>query len=154
FTNPNGTNFYLAFASDRIPTFDPADTEQSNVTGFAPGPANTSSIYYVIASSDGGNTINAESAPSNNVFGGGANRVDTANDTLVAGVLNDVTKPQYRDQYPAFAPFVKVFRVGLQSNRNGAYNTNGFGNGFTKTPVTLNNIFIASLIDITAPTLI
>jgi hypothetical protein len=155
FTNTNGLTYYIGFSSDRIPQFAAGDTQQRFVQSYVKGPNNTSSIYYATfarnAVSDPALTI-TENVPTDTA--NGARRIDTANDTLVSGILNDVTKPRFRDVYPTFAPFIKVFRVGLQSNRNGSYQTSGFGSGFTVTAPELNNIFISSLIDITAPTLI
>lgn len=158
YTNQNGFNLYLAFSSARIPQFDPADTTQRTVTGFAQSPTNTRSIYYVVIDrTTGGNSIAnvfTENPPTDFDTNGsdGARRIDTANDTLVNGVLYDVTQPRFSDQYPAFAPFITVFRTAFQSNRNGDLNLNAFGSGFTLSPA--NNLFIASLVDITAPTLI
>ena len=155
--NPQGDIYYLGFSSNRVPQFAQGDTEQATVTGWAPGPNNTSSIYYGVISRDKGGSLLSENTPTdlNNLQSDGARRLDTANDTLVNGRLNDVTKPRYRDQYPNFAPFITVFRMGFQSNRNGNYSTDGFGNGFSgPTSATQNNLFIASFIDITAPTLI
>ncbi|GAB4468651.1 MAG: hypothetical protein OHK0029_41150 [Armatimonadaceae bacterium] len=156
FTNVNGDDYYLAFSSNRIPQFATGDTTQANVTGFTTGPANTSSVYYAIYTRNRGTTRLIEAAPTdrNNLDSDGARLVDTANYTLVRGTLNDVTQPQYNDRYPTWAPIIKVFRIGFQSNRNGDYRTNGFGTGFNRTAPTLNNILFASLIDITAPTLV
>lgn len=156
FTNANGNTFYLAFSSNRIPTFAQADTTQSTITGWQPGSATASSIYYVVASRNRGDTILTEAAPTdlNNVDADGARRLDTANDTLVNGRLNDVTRPRFRDRYPTWSPILQSFRIGFQSNRNGNYATNSFGSGFTPTAQELHNTFFASVIDITAPNLI
>jgi hypothetical protein len=156
FTNVNGDEYYLAFSSNRIPRFANNDPTQSNIVGFQRGPENTSSIYYVIYTRNRGTTrlIEADPTDLNNTDSDGARRLDSANDTLVGGVLNDVTQPRYNDRYPTWAPIVKVFRIGFQSNRNGSYRANGFGGGFTLTPTALNNILFASVIDITAPTLV
>lgn len=159
FFNGAGETLYLGFSSSRIPTFAAADTQQQTITGWADGPVNTSSIYYVIF------TRTAVSAPDtrlteavatdlNGVGADGARRLDTANSTQAVNGLNDVTKPVYRDRFPAWSGVANTFRIGFQTNRNGNYNTNGFGSGFTQTQRTLNNIFIGSLIDITAPTLV
>jgi len=158
FFNPEGDTFRLAWSSDRVPVFDASDTEQTGaVIGWKQGPADKSGIYYAVITRNRGNSLLFEANPIdlNNVDADGARQLDTANDTLVKGVRNDPTLPRYRDQYPAIGPFVTAFRIGFQSNRNGNYNTNGFGSGFSApTGPTQNNLFIASTIDITAPTLI
>ena len=157
FLNDIGDTFYLAWSSDRIPQFAATDTEQSRITGWAAGPANTSSIYYAVSSRNKGGSLLSENDPTNldNLDADGARRLDTANDTLVNGRLNDVTAPRYRDQYPSFSPFITVFRMGFQSNRNGNYTADGFGSGFSNpTPANQNNLFIASIIDTIAPSLI
>ncbi|MDX1934073.1 MAG: carboxypeptidase regulatory-like domain-containing protein [Capsulimonadales bacterium] len=156
FINPNGDDLFIGFASDRIPTFASGDTTQNTVTGWNAGPANTSSIYYAVVSRNQGNTLLGEADPTNldGVDADGARRLDTANDTLQGGILNDQTRPRFRDQYPTFAPFVRVTRMSCQSNRVGSYAKDGIGTGFTVTNAKANNLFIASLIDITAPTLI
>ena len=157
FFNDQGDTFYLGWSSNRIPQFDPADTTQSRPLSWIAGPPTASSIYYAIASRNRGGNLLFEADPTdlNNTDADGARRLDTGNDTLISGRLNDVTRPRYRDQYPTFAPFIKAFRMGFHSNRNGNYNTDGFGSGFSApTSPTQNNLFIASTIDITAPTLI
>jgi hypothetical protein len=159
FTNQNGQTYIIGFSSNRIPQFTPTDTAQRTIQSFAAGPPNTASIYYSFFSRNGAPDPAAtlvEVAPTdiNNLGSDGARRLDAANDTLTGGILNDVTKPRFFDRYPTFAPFIKVFRVGLQSNRNGSYFKDAFGAGFTPTAVNLNNILVASLIDITAPTLL
>ena len=152
FTNNNGQNLYLAFVSNRIPVFANTDTTQGTVNAWTIGPSSARTIYYGIASRNNGANLLQEVAPTDldSVASDGVRELDTANDTLQGGVLNDRTKPRFRDQYPAFAPFVKVFRLGFQSNRSGTYAKDGVGVGFTVTDTKTNNLFIASLIDITA----
>jgi hypothetical protein len=159
FFNTTGNSFYISYSSNRIPTFATNDTQQTTITGWAVGPGNTSSIYYAIF------TRNAQAFPYTRLVeaaatdldgtgSDGSRRLDTANSTLATNGLNDVTRPVFRDRFPTWAPIIRAFRIGIQSNRNGNYNTNGFGTGFVPTARTLNNVFIASLIDITAPTLV
>ena len=166
FTNPAGQTLYLGFSSDRVPTYLPADTQQSFPQTFVVGPPGTSSIYYVVFSRTGGNgTVSpprlgngffGENVPTDldNVTADGARLIDTANETPTASGGRNLTQPRFADLFPTFAPFIGVFRSGFQSNREGTLNRNGFGNGFTVTPLNRNNLFIASLIDINAPSLI
>ena len=135
FTNVNGDDFRLSFSSDRIPTFAANDPNQTTITGWTLGPANTASIYYARFSDDRGGTrlTEAIATDQDRVGSDGARRLDTANDTLVNGVLSDVTKPRFKDRYPTWSPIIKAFRIGFQSNRNGNYSTSGFGSGFTVT---------------------
>ena len=166
FTNPQGQTLYLGFSSDRIPTYLPSDTDQSFPQTFVVGPPGTSSIYYVVFSRTGGNGTVSPPRLGNGFFGeavatdldslnaDGARLIDTANETPTASGGRNLTQPRFADVFPTFAPFIGVFRSGFQSNREGTLNRNGFGNGFSVTPLNRNNLFIASLIDINAPSLI
>ena len=166
FTNPQGQTLYLAFSSDRVPTFAPSDTQQSFPQSFNVGPAGTSSIYYVVFTRTGGvgttapprlgDGFFAEADPRDldNLNQDGARLVDTANETATASGGRDLTQPRFADQFPTFAPLIAVFRAGFQSNREGSLQRNGFGGGFTVTPPNRNNLFIASIIDTNAPSLI
>ena len=166
FTNLNGQTLYIGFSSNRIPAFAAADTDQGSPTSFTAGSANTLSIYYVVFTRTGGtgsvspprigDGFFGEAAPTDvdSVNADGARLLDTGNETATAIGGRDLTKPRFADQFPTFAPFTTVFRVGYQSNREGTLSRNGFGTGFTPTPISRNNLFIASIIDINAPSLI
>ena len=124
FSNNNSSNFYLAWASTRQPNVNAA-------------PAATHDIYYTLVSADAGVSIFPESVA-------GATQLDTGDPGLV-----------FDDLYPTFAPFLGgVFRIGFQSNRTGVYQINNFptGNGFVQSAS--HDLFIATVIDINAPTLI
>ena len=136
YTNPgpsqggNSSTLYLAWASDRS----------------KPG-SKIHDIVYTRASDTGGGAIQSEGVL---LSTSGALQLDTADPSNT-----------YDDIYPTFAPFIRLLRVGFQSDRNGNYVVDGFptppsgadANGFVKTTPN-SDIYIATLIDISAPTLL
>ncbi|MFM7320466.1 MAG: carboxypeptidase regulatory-like domain-containing protein, partial [Armatimonadota bacterium] len=132
FTNATGNNLYVAFSSTRRPDVPGAPTAFTNGT--------TYDLYMVRASNDGGTTLTVEAAPTDANLG--AKRVDTVDDGYA-----------YNDHYPSWSPVVNQTRFAFQSDRTGGLLVNGFGDGFTATPGT-NDLFIASAVDISAPTLV
>jgi hypothetical protein len=125
FTNSAGTSQFLAYAS----------TRQLSGSTVISGP--TKDIYITRVSTDGGASLLTENSAT------AAVRVDTADPNFA-----------YDDEYPAWSPIITLTRIALQSDRTGNYQTNNFPTtGFTGTPG-VRDLFLASLIDISAPTLI
>lgn len=131
YTNNDGNQYYLAFASNRQPDNAAAPTAFSE--------APTNDIYYVVVSRDRGQTLLEEKAPGT---GDGARAIDSADPTYI-----------YNDTYPAWSPVVTLTRTIFQSDRTGSLFANNYGNGFTATPG-VHDIFLASIVDVTAPTLV
>jgi hypothetical protein len=150
-TNPGGQvtqNEYLTYASTRQPQFDPNDTTNTTITGYTAGTLHH--IFYELTSTDAGNTVTPEGAIGS---ANGANYLDTG---------DNPTTPQFDDRYPTWSPFVNIFRIAFQSDRTGDYffdNFEGYvptgqaNNNFKLTPGR-NCLFVATVIDITAPTLL
>jgi hypothetical protein len=132
-------------------------------------PGNASRLYLAWASTRVA-TGNSASPNHDIYFGLVSTTATTGGESLIApeGTLAPTLQlntgdaaNNYDDRFPTFAPFIRVFRIGFHSDRNGNLVTNNFPNvpggadvrGFTKTPGR-NDIFIATVIDITAPTLI
>ncbi|GEM_PF-2469193 len=134
-TNPGALTLNLAWASNRQAVYDPADSTRTVVTGYTAGA--TFDVYYARQTSNYTNPASAEVEDDLT----DAKRLDTADDNYV-----------YNERYPTWAPFVTAYRISVQSNRIGTYQKDGFGNGFTLTPA--QDLLIASVIDIAAPTLI
>ena len=132
YTNATGQNIYLAFASSRQPDVPGAPTAFND--------GGTYDIYMVRSSNDEGTTVLSEATPSN--IAQGAKLVDTAD----AGYV-------YNDQYPTWSPVISMSRVCFQSDRTGNLFVNNYGDGFQSTPDT-HDIFLASAVDVSAPTLI
>jgi hypothetical protein len=130
--NPNSTQYYLAFASTRRQDGAPA------------GPGAPKDIYYIIANNTvlTTGTLRPETAPTAtpaNV----ARRLDTADDRF-----------EFDDEYPTFPPFRNVLQIGFHSDRRGTQAKENFpGSGFIRTP-NIRDIFVATLFDIDAPTLL
>lgn len=139
--NPQGRDVYIAFASTRrdvreIPT-DPA----SRIVDYTA--ATTFDLYYVRALDPVTNAPVVETAPT------GANparKLDTVDPSY-----------RYNDEYPSFSPFATIFRVCHQSDRTGSLNVNESNifnlDSFTLTPGR-RDLFVTTLVDIAAPTLI
>jgi Tol biopolymer transport system component len=155
--NPLGQDTYIAFASTRRPS--------------APGAADfvagdTFDIYYLNAeeSAPGSQLTRVEgtpgvAAPPRPAAPGAANparRLDTADPGF-----------QYNDTYPAWPRFISIRRLCHQSNRSGMLrqNTGGLGPfpggtppsfnlGFTPPTGNVHDLFITTLVDINAPTLL
>ncbi|HVK05387.1 MAG TPA: carboxypeptidase regulatory-like domain-containing protein [Armatimonadaceae bacterium] len=135
-TNPNTLRLSLAWSSNRQVVYDPADATKTLITGYNVG--TTYDVYYAIQTTDYRNP--AASVFENDLTD--AKRLDTDDDQF-----------RFNDRYPTWAPFITAFRISFQSNRIGTYGKDGFGSGFTG-PIPANDLLIASVIDIAAPTLI
>ncbi len=139
--NPGGGDVYIAFASTRRDVrANPADPA-SAITGFTVAP--TFDIYYVRALNPLTNPPQAqplgESAPA------GPNpprKLDTADPNY-----------QFNDLYPTWPSFATILRLAHQSDRTGTLLKDRVGQGFTPTPG-VHDLFISTVVDITAPTLI
>ncbi len=140
FTNQAGTQYYIAFASTRQPDLVGAPT------AFTAG-GTTHDIYTVRA------TATATGVPSLLVEG-------TPTSGLQSAKQIDSVDPAYLfdDTYPTWSPFINVNRVAFQSNRVGDLSVNNFGNGFRSpnapTPSNYNDICLATVVDVAAPTLV
>ncbi|MES2460486.1 MAG: carboxypeptidase-like regulatory domain-containing protein, partial [Armatimonadota bacterium] len=123
--NPNGALYYLAYASTRKP---------DNTA------AATTNIYYVIANSAAASPaspLRPESASNPALL------LDTADENFL-----------FNDEYPTFPPFQNALQIGFQSDRQGTQvKPNVPNSGFTKTDGT-HDLFVATLFDINAPTLL
>ena len=147
FTNATGTSVYLAFASTRQPDVPGAPTVFT-------APSSTHDIYTV--------RVLAPSAAAPNDPTAAVFSVEAAPATggLQAAKQVDTVDPGYvfDDTNPTWSPLITSTRVGFQSNRVGDLNVNNYGNGFrspnSPTPSTYNDICLASVVDISAPTLI
>lgn len=126
YTNAAGANLWLAFASDRI----------INGGGFGVGSTGQKDIYTVKISDDRGNTLLSENSSALAV------KLDSSDPGNI-----------YDDEYPTWSPLINLVKVGFQSDRTGGLRTNNFGEGFTGTP-SQNDIYVASLLDLNAPSLI
>ncbi len=142
--NPDSQELYLAFSSTRVAVFDQTDATRSRVLRFTEG--TTGDIYYVLTSLDAGVTISPED--DQGTFNA-ALRIDTSDGDAFAPIF----QPTYNDRFPTFAPFINVQRMGFQSDRFGDLAKDGVGNGFIRTP-NASDIFIATVVDISAPTLL
>lgn len=140
YTNTTGSAYYIAFASTRQPDLP------GSPTSYTAG-ASTHDIYAVRATNTATSTgaLLVEGAPTAGAQA--AKQVDTAD----PGYLFD-------DQYPTWSPFVNSTRVSFQSNRVGSLQAGNFGEGFrtpaSPTPSTYSDIMLATVIDVSAPTLI
>ncbi|MBC8102273.1 MAG: carboxypeptidase regulatory-like domain-containing protein [Cytophagales bacterium] len=134
FSNPDGSNYYLTYASNR----------RLNTTTNTYAASPTYDVFYKIATATatGAATLLAESASSL------ALRLDTADDT---GAFND--------EYPTFPPLLNALRIGFQSDRVGELRKANFptgspgDTGFVQTSG-IHDLFVATLIDLNAPTLL
>ncbi|MBC8137706.1 MAG: PD40 domain-containing protein, partial [Fibrella sp.] len=128
--------YFLAFASNRQanPAFDPTNPNPAQP---AYNSAATRDIFYVPAifvdQNAGTRVINQEQNPAQ------TRKLDTRDEGL-----------RWDDQFPTFPPLINLQRLGFQSNRKGS----SAGVFTPHNPADQNDLFIASLIDITAPTLL
>jgi len=132
------TTYYIAFASDRQPNpaFDPT-TPSSTTPAYIKTPNGTKDIYYVPAVSvDSGTQVRTTTPETNS---SNALKVDTRD-----------TNFQWNDEYPSWPPLINLQRLAFQSNRKGSSATSFVPHN----PVDQHDLFIATLIDITAPTLL
>jgi len=144
--NPTGTDIYLAFASTRrdVPV-NPNDPGEG-IASFAPQPASTFDIYYVPAQeiTPGQGEVTPEAPP--NEGENPARKLDTVDPNY-----------EFNDEYPAFAQFINLRRICHQSDRTGTLRRDATGQpfvgGFTRTPG-VHDLFLDTVIDITAPTII
>lgn len=140
FTNTAGNNYYLAYASTRQPDVPGAPT------AYTAG-GSTHDIYAVRATGTAltAATLLVEGSPAAGAQA--AKQIDTADPGFV-----------FDDQYPTWSPFINATRVAFQSNRVGSLQTGNFGEGFrtpsSPTPSNYNDICLASVVDVSAPTLI
>lgn len=128
--------YYLAFASNRQanPAFDPTSADPTQPAYIS---ANTLDIFYVRAIIAGNSTQPAQPVAETNAAE--TRKLDTADLNL-----------RWDDQYPTFPPLINLQRLSFQSNRKGSSATTFVAHN----PADQNDLFIASLIDITAPTLL
>ena len=123
--NPNGVRYYMAYASSRKP--------DGTV-------ASTTDIYYIIAN----NTVTGPNpALIQETVANKALRLDTADDNFI-----------FNDEYPSFPPFRNILQLVFQSDRQGdQVKSNVPNSGFIKTSP-IHDLFVATLFDINAPTLL
>ncbi|MBB6048994.1 carboxypeptidase regulatory-like domain-containing protein [Armatimonas rosea] len=140
YTNTTGAAYYIAFASTRQPNIPGAPT------AYTAG-GNTHDIYAVQATATATTTGNllVESGP--NTGAQAAKQIDTADPGYI-----------FDDQYPTWSPFINATRVAFQSNRVGSLQSGNFGEGFrtpaSPTPSNYSDICLATVLDVSAPTLI
>lgn len=140
FTNQGGQQFYLAFASTRQPDVP------GNPTAYSAG-NNTHDIYAVAASTTAttAGILLVEGAPTSGAQA--AKQIDSSDPAYL-----------FDDMSPTWSPFINTTRVAFQSNRIGSLQSGNFGEGFrapsSPTPSNYNDICLATVVDVTAPTLI
>ncbi len=140
FTNTTGNQYFIAFASTRQPDIAGAPTAYTAGT-------NTHDIYAVRATTTATSTaaLLVEGSPASGAQS--AKQIDTSDPGYI-----------FNDQYPTWSPFINATRVAFQSNRVGSLQAGNFGEGFrlpsAPTPSNYNDIFLASVVDVSAPTLI
>ena len=150
YSNPPGTqqNEYLVFASTRVAAFDSSDPTGTTITGYTAGKLHH--LYYVLATTDAGNSIMPEGAIGTV---SGATYLDTGDST---------TTPLFDDRNPTWSPFISALRIGFQSDRTGDYYVDNF-DGYLQTGQTSNrfalttgrnSLLVATVIDVTAPSLL
>ena len=123
--NANGVRYYLSYASSR------------KTDGTA---AVTTDIYYIIAN----NTVTTTNVLLQETAANKALRLDTADDNFL-----------FNDEYPTFPPFRNnLLQIAFQSDREGnQVKPNVPNSGFNKTNG-IHDLFVATLFDINAPTLL
>ncbi len=144
------SNYYLAFSSDRVAAVAPA-------TGYVKNTNGTKDIYYEQVAIPVGTGVQAQiegdatNIGASNTFQGVVGNV--APFKLDTGDSDALTPSRYDDEYPTFPPLLNAIRIGFQSNRKGST-----GAGFTapnpNTPANAHDLFIASVVDLSAPTLL
>jgi Carboxypeptidase regulatory-like domain/FlgD Ig-like domain len=140
YTNTTGASYFIAFASTRQPDLPGAPT------AYTAG-GNTHDVYAVLATNTATSTGSLLVEGSPLAGAQSAKQIDTAD----PGFLFD-------DQYPTWSPFINSTRVAFQSNRVGSLQTGDFGEGFrtpgSPTPSNYSDICLATVLDVSAPTLI
>lgn len=141
FTNQGGNSYFIAFASTRQPDVPGAPTAYTAGTA-------THDVYAVRVNSNATQpnvTLGVETSPVSGAQS--AKQIDTNDPGFI-----------YDDQNPTWSPFINTTRVAFQSNRIGDLQVNDFGSGFRSpnppTPSNYNDIFLATVVDVTAPMLI
>jgi hypothetical protein len=128
----NRTLYFLAFASKR--KLNTGSTSQYIADA-------KYDIYTFPFTRDNGVTIATES--STTVTGTKAIRLDTVDPTNT-----------YNDEYPTWAPGNNIFRIGFQSDRSGSLVSHNFPTTNSFAPTATHDLFLSSVLDYSAPTLI
>ncbi|MBC8137063.1 MAG: carboxypeptidase regulatory-like domain-containing protein, partial [Fibrella sp.] len=153
-------NFYLAFSSDRVPAAAPA-------AGFTKNPNGTKDIYYarVITPNVTGTTstgqpiidgvrLQLEGDAAGATFPG--IRVVAGNVAPFKLDTNDTdsdSPSRWDDAYPTFPPLLNAIRIAFQSDRKGS-TLGRFTPPNPNTDANRHDIFLASVLDLFAPTLL
>ena len=125
FTNGSGATQYLAFSSTR------------QISGSSVVSGTTKDIYVAPVTTNNAQTILSENSATV------ALQIDVADSAFA-----------FDDEYPAWSPIIALTRIAMQSNRTGNFLVNSYpATGFSATPG-VRDLFLASIIDINAPTLI
>ncbi len=157
--------FYLAFASDRIPATAPA-------TGFTRNPNGSKDIYYANVVSPNVTGTDSQNRPIVNglrfQLEGDAASVTFPGITVVTGnvaplyldtnddpryIKTDEQPYRWDDAYPTFPPLLNAIRIAFQSNRKGT-TLGRFAAPSPNTDANRHDIFLASVLDLFAPTLL
>lgn len=143
--NPQGRDVYIAFASTRRDIPNPAIAGQ--ISNFVAG--TTFDIYYRRALDPVSGALDTGAgAPAIERPAAGSNV-----DPLVRKLDTADPNYQFNDEYPTWSPFISIFRIAHQTDRSGTQFKDQIGQGFTPTPGA-HDLFISSVVDITAPTLL
>jgi hypothetical protein len=128
----NRTSYFLAFASKR--KVNPANAQQFLVDA-------KYDIFSLPFTTDNGVTIQTES--STTAIGSKVVRLDTVDPSNT-----------FDDEYPTWAPGNNIYRIGFQSDRNGSLVTHSFPVTGSFASTSTHDLFLASVLDYSAPTLI